>query len=85
MADLLLAKQLPRAPKRGLSAAISGSYACFDRVRHANGGFRPMELNLIEPDLYRTCDLEAPMRFNAAAGLFSNKTLARKAASPGIE
>ena len=41
-------------------------YARVDMVRHADGGFCLMELELIEPDLYLTYDLEASMRFKDA-------------------
>ena len=41
-------------------------YAQVDMVRHADGGFCLMELELIEPDLYLTYDPEAAMRFSDA-------------------
>jgi hypothetical protein len=41
-------------------------YARVDMVRAADGGFCLMELELIEPDLYLTYDLEASMRFKDA-------------------
>ena len=41
-------------------------YARVDMVRAEDGGFCLMELELIEPDLYLTYDLEASMRFKDA-------------------
>jgi len=41
-------------------------YARVDMVRHADGGFCLMELELIEPDLYLAYDPEAAMRFSDA-------------------
>ncbi|HWU48388.1 MAG TPA: hypothetical protein VN042_00825 [Asticcacaulis sp.] len=41
-------------------------YARVDMVRAEGGGFCLMELELIEPDLYLTYDLEASMRFKDA-------------------
>jgi len=41
-------------------------YARVDMVRTEDGGFCLMELELIEPDLYLTYDLEASMRFKDA-------------------
>ncbi len=41
-------------------------YARADMVRHIDGGFCLMELELIEPDLYLSYDLEATMRFKDA-------------------
>ncbi len=41
-------------------------YARADMVRHADGGFCLMELELIEPDLYLGYDPEALMRFKDA-------------------
>lgn len=41
-------------------------YARVDMVRAADDGFCLMELELIEPDLYLTYDLEASMRFKDA-------------------
>ncbi|MGA9658565.1 MAG: hypothetical protein WBQ60_05665 [Asticcacaulis sp.] len=41
-------------------------YARVDMVRADDGGFCLMELELIEPDLYLTYDLEATMRFKDA-------------------
>ena len=41
-------------------------YARADMVRHEDGGFCLMELELIEPDLYLTYDPEALMRFKDA-------------------
>ncbi|EGF92967.1 hypothetical protein ABI_14060 [Asticcacaulis biprosthecium C19] len=44
-------------------------YARVDMVRDAEGRFCLMELELIEPDLYLTYDLEASMRFKDAVEL----------------
>jgi len=41
-------------------------YARVDMVRSPDGGFCLMELELIEPDLYLTYDLEASLRFKDA-------------------
>lgn len=41
-------------------------YARADMVRHEDGGFCLMELELIEPDIYLAYDLEATMRFKDA-------------------
>ncbi|MEI9905089.1 MAG: hypothetical protein WDN06_14820 [Asticcacaulis sp.] len=41
-------------------------YARADMVRHEDGGFCLMELELIEPDLYLSYDPEATLRFKDA-------------------
>ena len=48
-------------------------YARADMVRHADGGFCLMELELIEPDLYLTYDPEALMRFKDAVEAAMNQ------------